>query len=140
MAGPSRGRDFSWRWPRALLLQLAHPWVAAAIAQHSRALADPIGRFHRTFNITFTLVFGTLDEALRAARHLRRQGMMHDAGLFFICYQRDPLTALVQTATRQAALAARAPRYSILAGREEVASCVGRELVQGVEFGDVVGS
>jgi uncharacterized protein (DUF2236 family) len=32
---------------RALLLQLAHPWVAAAIAEHSRSLADPIGRFHR---------------------------------------------------------------------------------------------
>ena len=36
---------------RALLLQLAHPWVAAAIAEHSRTLADPIGRFHRTFDI-----------------------------------------------------------------------------------------
>jgi uncharacterized protein (DUF2236 family) len=34
---------------RALLLQLAHPWVAAAITEHSRTLADPIGRFHRTF-------------------------------------------------------------------------------------------
>jgi uncharacterized protein (DUF2236 family) len=36
-------------------------------------LADPIGRFHRTFNITFTLVFGTLDQALRAARHLHHR-------------------------------------------------------------------
>src|SRR6266481_5281836 len=26
---------------RALLLQLAHPWVAAGIAEHSRTLADP---------------------------------------------------------------------------------------------------
>ena len=34
---------------RALLLQLAHPYVAAAIAEHSRALADPIGRFHRSY-------------------------------------------------------------------------------------------
>jgi uncharacterized protein (DUF2236 family) len=58
---------------RALLLQLAHPFVAAAIADHSRTLADPIGRFHRTFEITFTLVFGTLDQALRAARHLHRR-------------------------------------------------------------------
>jgi uncharacterized protein (DUF2236 family) len=58
---------------RALLLQLAHPCVAAAIAQHSSTLADPIGRFHRTFNVTFTLVFGTLDQALRAARHLHRR-------------------------------------------------------------------
>src|SRR3982074_1571220 len=58
---------------RALLLQLAHPWVAAAIAEHSRPFAAPIGRFHRTFNTTFTMVFGTLDQALAAARRLHRR-------------------------------------------------------------------
>ena len=58
---------------RALLLQLAHPWVAAAIAHHSRSLADPIGRFHRTFSIVFTMVFGTRAEALEAARRLHRR-------------------------------------------------------------------
>ena len=55
---------------RAALLQLAHPWVATALEQHSRLLAQPIARFHNTFRIVFTLVFGTLDQALRAARHL----------------------------------------------------------------------
>ena len=55
---------------RALLLQLAHPWVAAAIARHSRVLADPIGRFHGTFNVVFTMVFGTTEQALAAARRL----------------------------------------------------------------------
>ena len=55
---------------RALLLQLAHPWVAAAIAEHSRVLTDPIGRFHRTFRVTYTMVFGTLDQAFAAARRL----------------------------------------------------------------------
>src|SRR5437867_10634613 len=58
---------------RALLLQLAHPWVAAAISEHSRTFADPVGRFHRTFNITFTMVFGTLDQALAASRRLYRR-------------------------------------------------------------------
>jgi uncharacterized protein (DUF2236 family) len=58
---------------RALLLQLAHPWVAAAIAQHSRTLADPIGRFHRTFNVAFTMVFGSTSQALAAARRLHRR-------------------------------------------------------------------
>src|SRR5436190_11695441 len=57
---------------RALLLQLAHPWVAAAIAHHSRSLTDPIGRFHRTFSIVFTMVFGTTGQALAAARPLHR--------------------------------------------------------------------
>ena len=55
---------------RAALLQLAHPWVATAIEQHSGVLADPIARFHNTFRIVFTVVFGALDQAVRAARHL----------------------------------------------------------------------
>jgi uncharacterized protein (DUF2236 family) len=60
---------------RALLLQLAHPWVAAAVAEHSRTFADPIGRFHRTFEIVFTMVFGTLEQAFTAARSLHRRHM-----------------------------------------------------------------
>jgi uncharacterized protein (DUF2236 family) len=58
---------------RALLMQLAHPWVATAIAEHSTTLADPVGRFHRTFEIVFTLVFGSLDQALAASRRLHRR-------------------------------------------------------------------
>ena len=58
---------------RALLLQLAHPWVAAAVAQHSRALDDPIARFHATFAVVFAMVFGRLSEALAAARALHRR-------------------------------------------------------------------
>ncbi len=61
---------------RALLLQLAHPWVAAAIAEHSRTFADPIGRFHRTFDVVFTMAFGSLDQALGAAQHLHRRHAM----------------------------------------------------------------
>ena len=58
---------------RALLLQLAHPWVAAAIADQSHVFADPVGRFHRTFGMMFTMTFGTLDQALAAARRLYRR-------------------------------------------------------------------
>ena len=61
---------------RALLLQLAHPWVAAAIAEHSRTFADPIGRFHRTFDIVFAMVFGSLDRALLSSRQLHRRHTM----------------------------------------------------------------
>ncbi|MGY8635058.1 oxygenase MpaB family protein [Bradyrhizobium sp. 14AA] len=61
---------------RALLLQLAHPWVAAAIAEHSKTLADPIGRFHRTFDIVFAMVFGSLDRALLSSRQLYRRHSM----------------------------------------------------------------
>ncbi|HEV2134134.1 MAG TPA: oxygenase MpaB family protein [Terracidiphilus sp.] len=55
---------------RAALLQLAHPWVATALKEHSSVLDRPIARFHNTFRIVFTMVFGTLEQALAAARHL----------------------------------------------------------------------
>src|SRR6266496_6660865 len=58
---------------RALLLQLAHPWIAAAISEHSRTLGDPVGRFHRTFGVVFSLVFGSLEQAIAAARRLHRR-------------------------------------------------------------------
>lgn len=55
---------------RAALLQLAHPWVTAAIAEHSRVLNNPIARFHNTFRIVFAMIFGSRDQAFAAARHL----------------------------------------------------------------------
>jgi uncharacterized protein (DUF2236 family) len=55
---------------RAALLQLAHPWVTAALAQYSSLLARPVARFHHTFRIVFTMVFGSLEQALAAARYL----------------------------------------------------------------------
>jgi uncharacterized protein (DUF2236 family) len=58
---------------RAALLQLAHPWVAMAIAEHSRTLNNPIGRFHHTFRVMFTMVFGSVEQACAAAQHLHRR-------------------------------------------------------------------
>jgi uncharacterized protein (DUF2236 family) len=61
---------------RALLLQLAHPWVAAAISDHSAAVKDPLARFHQTFSVMFSMQFGTVPQALRAARRLHRRHAM----------------------------------------------------------------
>lgn len=55
---------------RAALLQLAHPWVATALQQHSSVLNNPIARFHNTFRIVFTTIFGSADQAFAAARSL----------------------------------------------------------------------
>ena len=55
---------------RAALLQLAHPWVAAALAQHSSLLHDAVGRFHSTFRVIYTMVFGTRAQASEASRRL----------------------------------------------------------------------
>src|ERR1700688_1151501 len=57
---------------RAALLQLAHPWVAAALAQHSNLLHDAIGRFHSTFRVLYTMLFGTRGQALEASKQLYR--------------------------------------------------------------------
>jgi uncharacterized protein (DUF2236 family) len=55
---------------RAILLQLAHPFVAHAVAQHSKTLTDARGRFERTFAGVFAMCFGDLDQAFRAARRV----------------------------------------------------------------------
>jgi uncharacterized protein (DUF2236 family) len=66
---------------RASLLQLAHPWVASSIDQHSTIMNDPIARFHNTFRVVFAMMFGSVQQATGAARHLyelhaRVQGSM----------------------------------------------------------------
>lgn len=55
---------------RAALLQLAHPYVAYGVDQHSQTKADPGGRFERTFRYVFRMVFGDRDKALAAARRV----------------------------------------------------------------------
>lgn len=69
---------------RAALLQLAHPMVAYAIEQHSRTRADVVGRFRRTFEHVFAMMFGELDAAFAAARrvhkiHARIHGVIPEA-------------------------------------------------------------
>jgi uncharacterized protein (DUF2236 family) len=69
---------------RAALLQLAHPWVAAALDQHSSLMAKPIERFHGTFRVVFTMIFGTSEQAFSAARalyhlHTRITGQVPEA-------------------------------------------------------------
>jgi len=57
---------------RAALLQLAHPWVAASLLHHSNLMNDAIGRFHSTFRVIYTMLFGTRAQALAAARQVYR--------------------------------------------------------------------
>jgi uncharacterized protein (DUF2236 family) len=57
---------------RALLLQVAHPLVAAGVAQHSNYREDPFGRLYRTLDTVTTIVFGSTTEAEDAAARLHR--------------------------------------------------------------------
>ncbi|MEL7210354.1 MAG: oxygenase MpaB family protein, partial [Actinomycetota bacterium] len=56
---------------RALLLQLAHPAVAAGVAEHSEFERDPLGRLFGTLEATYTIVFGTEAEVERMADRVR---------------------------------------------------------------------
>jgi uncharacterized protein (DUF2236 family) len=79
-AGPA---SIAWRingerlgllgWGRAILMQFAHPLVAAGVAQHSQFASDPLGRLRRlqhTLDASLTLTFGTTAEAIATARHI----------------------------------------------------------------------
>src|SRR5262249_17475700 len=53
-------------WPRAILLQLAHPLIASGVAQHSGFRSSPFRRLHSTVTTMRQLTFGS-DEAAAAA-------------------------------------------------------------------------
>lgn len=85
--------SMSWRIDRellvlaggscALLMQAAHPSVAAGVAQHSTYATDPFGRLLRTLTSSFDLVFGTSEQAAATVRrlnaiHARVRGLRED--------------------------------------------------------------
>ncbi len=53
---------------RALLMQLAHPLVAAGVDAHTDFRTHPIRRLRRTVRMTMAIVFGERETALAAAR------------------------------------------------------------------------
>jgi uncharacterized protein (DUF2236 family) len=60
-------------WSPAVLLQVAHPLVAAGVAEHSLFLSDPKGRpgrLRRTIETMLALTFGTPEEVATAARRI----------------------------------------------------------------------
>ena len=60
----------------ALLMQLAHPAVAAGVDQHSDFRADPFARLRRTLTSSYAVAFGTAPEAEAA---IRRVNAIHAA-------------------------------------------------------------
>jgi uncharacterized protein (DUF2236 family) len=56
---------------RALLVQAAHPEVAAGVAQHSRYREDPLGRLTRTAAYVTATSFGAMPEVRRAVAVVR---------------------------------------------------------------------
>jgi uncharacterized protein (DUF2236 family) len=65
--------------PRAILMQVAHPKVAAGVADHSQFASDPFGRLVRTMRTMDRIAFGSAARSARAleglaARHRRVNG------------------------------------------------------------------
>ncbi|HKV30852.1 MAG TPA: oxygenase MpaB family protein [Candidatus Dormibacteraeota bacterium] len=52
----------------AILMQLAHPKVAAGVRDHSSYQVDVAGRLRRTLDLTMAIVFGHRRAAMRAVR------------------------------------------------------------------------
>jgi uncharacterized protein (DUF2236 family) len=68
----------------AILMQLAHPKVAAGVRDHSRYQVDAVGRLRRTLDLTMAIVFGphpVARNAIRAinARHRTVRGPGYSA-------------------------------------------------------------
>jgi uncharacterized protein (DUF2236 family) len=55
----------------ALLLQVAHPTVAAGVREHSNFKEDPWGRLWRTLDYVHMLVYGGPDGAIKTGRAMR---------------------------------------------------------------------
>ena len=68
---------------RALLLQVAHPLVAAGVAEHSGFAEDPVGRLLPTLATSYAIVFGDRPSAMAAVRrmdapHRRVRGLLRE--------------------------------------------------------------
>jgi uncharacterized protein (DUF2236 family) len=85
---------------RALVMQLAHPKVAAAVAEHSDFPNDALRRLRRTLDLTLATVFGTAVEASAATERIRavhrRVSGMGEGGPYTAT---DPLLLLWVNAT-----------------------------------------
>lgn len=78
--------SMSWRIDRevvvlaggscALLMQAAHPMVAAGVAEHSTYATDPVGRLVRTLTSSYDVIFGSRSMAEAA---IRRMNAIHQA-------------------------------------------------------------
>src|SRR5918999_4689379 len=71
MATVNRERVLLVGGQRALVMQLAHPLVAAGVDQHSDFPARALERLRRTLDLSLTLIYGTPVEAEAAAAGIR---------------------------------------------------------------------
>ncbi|MGH2684242.1 MAG: oxygenase MpaB family protein [Actinomycetota bacterium] len=71
MATVNRERILLVGGQRALVMQLAHPLVAAGVADHSDFPARALNRLRRTLGLSLALIYGTEEEARAASRSIQ---------------------------------------------------------------------
>lgn len=70
----------------AVQMQLAHPWIAVAVREHSKIMSDPRKRAQMTYTFLWSIIYGDMDMVARKAlglykMHSRVSGSIHaDAG------------------------------------------------------------
>jgi uncharacterized protein (DUF2236 family) len=64
--------------PRAVLMQIAHPLIAAGVAEHSRFREHRFARLYRTSMAAAAITFGSREFALRVVGSInRKHGLVH---------------------------------------------------------------
>ena len=71
MARVNRERVLLAGGQRALVMQLAHPLVAAGVAEHSDFPARPLERLRRTLDRSLALIYGTEEERAETTEAIR---------------------------------------------------------------------
>jgi uncharacterized protein (DUF2236 family) len=118
--------------PRALLLQLAHPLVAAGVDEHSDFRADPWRRLQGTLRSYLTIVYGT---TTAARAEIRRLNGLHRSIVGAGYAARDPeLSLWVHATLVDTTMAAYAAWISPLS-REQRARYYAETLAIGRAFG-----
>src|SRR5262245_28646363 len=59
--------------PRAVLMQIAHPLIAAGVAEHSQFRTHRLARLYRTSMAAAAITFGSRESALRVIRWINRK-------------------------------------------------------------------
>lgn len=118
--------------PRALLLQLAHPEVAAGVADHSDFRADPWARLDSTLRSYLRIVYGT---GTAARAEIRRLNGLHRTITGPTYRARDPELALWVHATLIDSTIVVADRWLEPLGRERRARYYAETIPIGRAFG-----
>jgi uncharacterized protein (DUF2236 family) len=118
--------------PRALLLQLAHPQVAAGVADHSDFRADPWARLDGTLRSYLRIVYGT---RTAARAEIRRLNTLHTTITGPTYRARDPELALWVHATLVDSTIVVADRWHEPLSRERRAGYYAETIPIGRAFG-----